>query len=647
MILKHDKSFFFLLVFLQSCYFDEINQPESVGIHEQIAIEIQITDDIPETNNPHKGILSILVPYDWQFIEGSYVAYEFSGTLNESSAWTDSIEYCYPANSFDPLMKWVSLISDTGYTYEVETTVTISLTFQSGAIEGCFNMAYVTTKATPNLICSGGAFAPLSYPHLVEIGDESDCTLPPFGSPELEWSELFHRFEGWSGADGIYSIPLDGNEVLSDKTLFVFSDTFIGPVDSLTNQRLEPTYLVNNTYAILNGTDPISENINFFYNTDLSGTPISFFIPSTLNSQQGDWYWLMDGISIDGVVHVYALRMNNSIPPFSIDGVALITFEINEENELINVNQNETPLFYEYENGDYVWYGQAIMSQLTSSELPFSNDYIYFYGTYNSSPSNTKYMTVSRVHQNSLEDYENWEFWNGYEWELDIASATQIAQQISTEFSVSQIGLSKYIAIFQQGGISRSVAYRTSNNPTGPFNAFNIIWDAPEYDEFDDIAAYNAKAHPHLSNDNHLLISYNVNTNIGGNFWYHFERGDLYRPRFISIPLNNVFPSELSLTGNRREKQKANIVLSCFPNPFNSSININIDRYLETPFSFTILDIKGKVILEQFLMNSNELGSSFRWDGVGNNGLFVGSGLYFIKLLSKNDQSVKKIILMK
>jgi hypothetical protein len=42
----------------------------------------------------------------------------------------------------------------------------------------------------------------------------------------------FDRTSGWTGADGIYSIPLTGNETpgTARHTLFVFGDTFIGEV---------------------------------------------------------------------------------------------------------------------------------------------------------------------------------------------------------------------------------------------------------------------------------------------------------------------------------------------------------------------------------------------------------------------------------
>src|SRR5690606_36342911 len=50
-----------------------------------------------------------------------------------------------------------------------------------------------------------------------------------------EWTALMERTSGWFGADGIFSIPLDGKEtqnVKDKKTLFIFSDTYIGEVEN-------------------------------------------------------------------------------------------------------------------------------------------------------------------------------------------------------------------------------------------------------------------------------------------------------------------------------------------------------------------------------------------------------------------------------
>tara|TARA_Y100000590_G_scaffold470699_1_gene667972 strand:+ start:12097 stop:14022 length:1926 start_codon:yes stop_codon:yes gene_type:complete len=640
------KDFFTLTsicVICSGCFIDEIIQPNSLSNNQELTVYLTVVDNIPETTNPHKGLLGALIPEDWNFISASFTENENQGSIIFSQDWTDSINICYPPNNFGQNMKWICLISDTGYTYENAISISIELNLETGGETGCFQLGYLVTKATPNLICSGNmVWAPISFPHVINVGGSENCDLSQT-LQEPEWSSLFQRYEGWSGADGIYSIPLSGSEVESNKTLIVFSDTFIGSVDSITNERITPTSMVNNTYAILYGEQAIEDSIDFFFYTDEDNIPISVFEPQTQAAQPGDWYWLMDGMSINGTIYLYALRMNNNIPPFSIDGVALITFQVDYDGSLINVVQSDTPLYYEYDNGDHVVYGQAIMALTNSSEVPAPDGYIYFYGSYNDYPLNTKRMTVARTTENYLLSYNEWEFWNGFVWVNDISQAQTITENISPEFSVTQLGNDRYIAVFQQGGVGNYVAYRSASSITGPFSIFNLIWNAPEYNEFEDVAAYNAKAHPHLSDPDHLLISYNVNTNIGGDFWYHFERGDLYRPRFISFPLNNIY-----WLSNRNEQisyQTPNrFSFTCFPNPFNNHVNILIQHKLSTSSTISIYNINGGIIRTEILP---PFSNSYSWNGLHGNGKAVSSGAYIVRLENSNNSFNNKILLMK
>ena len=157
------------------------------------------------------------------------------------------------------------------------------------------------------------------------------------------------------------------------------------------------------------------------------------------------------------------------------------------------------------------------------------------------------------------------------------------------------------------------------------------------------MAAYNAKAHPHLSDPDHLLISYNVNTNIGGDFWYHFERGDLYRPRFISFPLNNIY--WLSTRNEQISYQTPNrFSFKCFPNPFNNHVNILIQDESSTSSTISIYNINGGIIRTEILP---PFANSYSWNGLHGNGEAVSSGAYIVRLENSNNSFNNKILLMK
>ena len=72
-------------------------------------------------------------------------------------------------------MKWICLISDTGYTYENAISISIELNLETGGETGCFQLGYLVTKATPNLICSGNmVWAPISFPHVINVGGSEE-----------------------------------------------------------------------------------------------------------------------------------------------------------------------------------------------------------------------------------------------------------------------------------------------------------------------------------------------------------------------------------------------------------------------------------------------------------------------------------------
>jgi len=92
----------------------------------------------------------------------------------------------------------------------------------------------------------------------------------------------FLRYQGWTGADGIFSFNLtNGDETIgADKSQigFVFSDTFVGEVYTNNNLRKSST-MINNSLGYMNPHLPIDEAFTFDYKmTD--GLPSSPFIPN-------------------------------------------------------------------------------------------------------------------------------------------------------------------------------------------------------------------------------------------------------------------------------------------------------------------------------------------------------------------------------
>ncbi len=100
---------------------------------------------------------------------------------------------------------------------------------------------------------------------LAAIPEYSVETIP-------EYDAVFERTMGWTGGDGVYSVGLG-----KDVTLWLFSDTWIGPV---VNGRHKDAVLVNNTVAIQKGPVPLKNNVEFYWGKAEDGKPEALIKPA-------------------------------------------------------------------------------------------------------------------------------------------------------------------------------------------------------------------------------------------------------------------------------------------------------------------------------------------------------------------------------
>jgi len=368
-----------------------------------------------------------------------------------------------------------------------------------------------------------GAFAQVTYEFSAEAAPD--------------WTALFDTNSGWSGADGIYAIPLSGidapgSATAQSRTVFVFSDTFVGNVNAQ-GERMPGTVMINNTMAMLRGPDPISARMKFYYPV-VNGNPRSVLIPNTQDSRPGDWYWLQDGIAVNGKLQIFTLRMepgDGGVFNFKAAGVGVVTKPI--ANPRANWQQADAPLFVPGDGvrGDLI-FGCGFMANTVEAGAPDPDGFIYVYGTQNDPL--VKKLLAARVTPAEFEDFSAWRYWNGSGWGTDINSAAPITSRVSSELSVTPLGNGNYLAVFQLDTLSDNVAVRVGESPVGPFGPVQIVWSCPESNITPDSYVYNAKAHPHLSKPGELLVSYNVNSFTFGD---HFQNADIYRPRFIRLKI--------------------------------------------------------------------------------------------------------------
>lgn len=350
-----------------------------------------------------------------------------------------------------------------------------------------------------------------------------------------EWTALMERTSGWFGADGIFSIPLDGIEdqqVKDKKTLFIFSDTYIGEVKN--NVPQPGNVMVNNTTAWMHGNIPEKAAIDFKYNNDKGGNPISYFVPHNENSINGEYFWLGDGFinqKKQNTLYIFAYHVHktgSNVFDFEATNVALLKVK-NPTSEFISqYEQIATGLGYVHPQHGRVYFGSGILVNTKKAKAPYADGYIYVYGI----AEGKKALLAARIKPENFEEINKWTFWNGEKWVEGKENIAPITDGISNELSVTPTEDGRYLLTFTVMGISDKIGIRVGDSPVGPFGEINEVYTCPEYKE-KGLLPYNAKAHYHLSKPGELLVSYNT---ITFDFWEDIQKdATIYHPRFIKV----------------------------------------------------------------------------------------------------------------
>lgn len=364
-----------------------------------------------------------------------------------------------------------------------------------------------------------------------------------------DWTRLFYRKSGWFGADGVFSIPLNGrdrpglNDVpgeeqpSSDSTLLIFSDTFVGEVGD-DNAPLPGYKMVNNTVAYLTGRQPDRGKLRFEVKTNSSGRPQSFFVPNNRVAKPGEYYWLGDGFvnrARDDTTYLFAYHVSKTGPnvfDFAESNVSMIALPKGCRPPFDEQRQIVTPLHVRSTTLGRGSFGCAVWVNTSWAGAAQPDQQVYVYGCIGPRKS----LVVARVAARQFEDFAAWRFWNGSAWSRRIEELEAITDSVSNEMSVTQLADDRFLLVFQVMGLSDKIGIRVGRSPVGPFSSIQEIYRTPESQ--DGLLTYNAKAHPALSKPGELLISYNT---ITLDVWNDIQKNaHIYRPRFIRLVLEST-----------------------------------------------------------------------------------------------------------
>ncbi|MEO8400103.1 MAG: T9SS type A sorting domain-containing protein [Ignavibacteriaceae bacterium] len=134
------------------CFIDDVQQPATVEAGGVFSVTVTVTDVNAEQNNPHKGVLAILVPEDWSFIDGTYDTPMGIGNMEfDTSAhpvWGDVDTVI----ARPPGMKWINLLSDIGYLHDKDLVYESTINLRAGQSTGEFQIGYLVTVNTVDIL---------------------------------------------------------------------------------------------------------------------------------------------------------------------------------------------------------------------------------------------------------------------------------------------------------------------------------------------------------------------------------------------------------------------------------------------------------------------------------------------------------------
>ena len=376
-----------------------------------------------------------------------------------------------------------------------------------------------------------------------------------------DWTKLFDirtvtEKATWLGADGIYSIPLDGNDAFGSateetKTFFPFSDTITGIATG--NGRVRSFKMVNHTGILLDGNVPVRSELSFYFGMGNNHD-------ASQNLLTDGRYWLLDGFAKEDELYLFGFLAGSDLKPQDVK-LFKVPLKDGEPDFSAFVETREPvdlPSLYAVNTNYMYTFGAGILRNTAAAGAISPDGYVYFYGYRDAlNEYSRKDIVCARIKESDLDDFSKVTYWNGKSWGNDVFSSAPLIQAASCEFSVTPVPFGpykgKYIAIYTKDTQSQYMMYALADTPVGPFAEPVCFYEAPEHGSRGTSGTgkrytYNAKAHPALSSGTKLLVSYNVNnrcSNISEGLWTID-----YHPRFLWLDLD-PFGTTKTVTSDR------------------------------------------------------------------------------------------------
>jgi hypothetical protein len=382
------------------------------------------------------------------------------------------------------------------------------------------------------LICLG-VYTIVQFTHGSAHAAEPDAQSTRYPAvPDATWDAAFTRTDGWNGGDAAYSVDLhDG------RTLWLFADSWVGPVKD--NHRVAGNKMINNAIAVhptpKRGEAPRPADVEFITGPlDEKNQPTSWIKPNLPGEWTGKhYYWPADAIapaSGDRLILTLWHVATVSGGPFgfkTVGGAIAIVDNPHDHPRKWNIKQFNNPhvRLADKEHGKHdIQWGAAVLAS------PDDPAILYIYGIREDGWN--KQLLLGKAPAAHIEDFTTWRFKTADGWSEQPDKAATICDGVVNELRVQRIADNRWAMVHSEPMLGTHVMVRTAAAPEGPWSkptpVFNVTLE--RQGNF----TYAAKSHPTLAGDGELLITYVIN---GGSFWDVLGHADLYRPRFLRVPI--------------------------------------------------------------------------------------------------------------
>lgn len=340
-----------------------------------------------------------------------------------------------------------------------------------------------------------------------------------------ELAPLFTRTSGWTHGDGAATVALSGGRVA-----WLFSDSII--TEPGAGRRM-----VNNAVAAHSLSAPSGAEFAWGWGGPPAAPALGAFFPS---QREGHWNWLAGGgAESDGRLTIFLWSMSRRGVPgvwdFMLRGTGAATIT-NPEASPDRWTWTHTPLFDE--TG-----GKPGAKRQWGSAVAMDGTHAYIYGV-DTTGGHNKRLILARSPAASLAQASAWEFLTERgDWSTASAEAAPVlgdASRAADEFSVHHLregDRDVWLLIQMEASLGRRIMARTAPRPEGPWSAPSSFFTCPEPASDTRLFVYSAKAHPELSREGELLITYCVNSS---SFEHAWNDPAVYRPRVISVALGEI-----------------------------------------------------------------------------------------------------------